>query len=156
MKLELKHLAPYLPYELKCNAMGEYVKGTEYDDNPKPMQFEIVGLTASYVEFHEIGRTVTEQYVYSDIFPLLRGLSDLTKEIEVNGERFVPIDYLWFSVIGTDSDSFNKDDFYENCEIGAIEFLPFKVIPLLFEWHFDCFGLIEAGLAIDLNTVKTT
>ena len=24
----------------------------------------------------------------------------------------------------------------------------------LFEWHFDVFGLIEAGLAIDINTLN--
>ena len=24
----------------------------------------------------------------------------------------------------------------------------------LFEWHFDVFGLIDAGLAIDINTLE--
>ena len=30
----------------------------------------------------------------------------------------------------------------------------YMLIEQLIEWHFDFQGLIEAGLAIDLNTVK--
>ncbi len=30
----------------------------------------------------------------------------------------------------------------------------YKVVKKLFEWHFDIFGLIPAGLAIDINTLK--
>jgi hypothetical protein len=91
MKLEIKHLAPYLPCELKVIIMGEMVKGTEYNDKPTPIIFELVGLDTNHVEYHEIGRSVTEQIVFSDCFPILRPLSDLTKEIEHNGEKFVPI-----------------------------------------------------------------
>jgi hypothetical protein len=32
--------------------------------------------------------------------------------------------------------------------------LPYSVFKNLFEWHFDVFGLIEQGLAIDINTLK--
>lgn len=144
MKLEIKHLAAYLPYGLHFLMESE-------PNSKEPNIDELKSIDAG---INIINFGLGNAKFITEIKPLLRSLSDLTKEIEVNGERFVPIDYLWFSVIGTDADSFNKDDFYENCELGAIEFLPFKVIPLLFEWHFDCFGLIEAGLAIDLNTIK--
>lgn len=67
MKLELKHLAAYLPYELK-------------------MYYE----TLLGVKRHWILRcgTISEAIVYQNK-PILRPLSDLTKEIEVNGEKFV-------------------------------------------------------------------
>ena len=29
-----------------------------------------------------------------------------------------------------------------------------NIYEKLFEWHFDVFNLIEAGIAIDVNTVK--
>jgi hypothetical protein len=29
----------------------------------------------------------------------------------------------------------------------------YEDIVKLFEWHFDVFGLIDAGLAIDINTL---
>ena len=32
--------------------------------------------------------------------------------------------------------------------------LPFEVINLLHQWHFDIYDLIEKGLAIDINTLK--
>ena len=79
----------------------------------------------------------------------LRPLSDLTKDIEVNGERFVPInelkhyygfDYMW---------SFSTKPQGEFC-VYAVEF---ACVNKLFEWNFDVFGLIEKGLAIDINTL---
>jgi len=91
MKLELKHLKEYLGTDLKCHVAGEYTADTEFDDKPTPQVFEIVGLNSVFVEIYEEDRTVTEDMYYCDIFPILRPLSDLTKEIEVNGEKFVPI-----------------------------------------------------------------
>lgn len=141
MKLEIKHLVPYLPYDLKVCAMGELA------DSDKPKVFEMVGLDNKFVEFHEIGRTITEQYIYSDIFPILRPLSDLTKEIEVNGEKFVPI-YYW--------DDTNRKDILYQCstDYKYCEYLEWFIIEKLFEWHFDVFGLLENNLAIDINTLK--
>lgn len=120
MKLELKHLAPYLPYGLK------YIyKGIEWD--------------LTHLE------TSTKDREYK---PILRPLSDLTKEIEVNGEKFVPFDYI------SDYNP-NTKEIYP-CVImddGIIEMHYWKDFEKLFEWHFDVFGLIDAGLAIDINTL---
>jgi hypothetical protein len=134
-KLELKQLASYLPYGVKC-----YCQGLFFDDyaEPKiPITVEIVGLNIDYVEIHEIGRTVTEQYDYSDIFPLLRPLSQLITEIEHNGEKFVPIEKL--PIIG-----FESIDLISDIQTGWVRQEDFK---LLLSWHFDCFGLIDRNLA---------
>lgn len=139
MKLELKHLAPYLPYGLKMKLLNFPFDG----------HIRILELDCGH-DFHFY---LQNNYVR----PFLRPLSDLTKEIEVNGERFVPIEKL---EIDSHSVSFHSninmikvfpDD---SCEwfypIDVYE----NIIQKLAEWHFDFQGLIEAGLAIDLNTVK--
>lgn len=33
--------------------------------------------------------------------------------------------------------------------------LDYHDVRILFEYHFDVFGLIDAGLAIDINTLKS-
>jgi hypothetical protein len=35
-----------------------------------------------------------------------------------------------------------------------MRYLPNWTVEKLLEWHFDIYGLIEAGLAIDINTLE--
>lgn len=128
-KLELKHLAPYLPYELKirCGEISHPI------------------LTCADINEFEI--TIKEVFINSAYKPILRPLSDLTKEIQVNGEKFVPIDKI--NEYDETAMSYSLS-FYIDCTLR----LPYYVIKYLFEWHFDVFGLIEKGLAIDINTLN--
>lgn len=79
---------------------------------------------------------------------LLRPLSDLSKEIEYKGARFVPLDMLeWFCVcdndycwVGEIKDDLASAD--EKLEVG-----PYHLVKKLHEWHFDTFNLIGRGLA---------
>ena len=134
MKIELKHLAPYLPYGLK-----------------------------GYNSFmgHDLVRNIdcgnVMNYVWGDTNskPILRPLSDFTKEIEHNGEKFVPIQKISF----VDGEFYldEVDDiiyFNDTCGLDAYEVTRcYSLIEKLFEWHFDVFGLIEKGLALDMNTL---
>lgn len=140
-KLELKHLAAYLPYSLKCNIMGEHVD--DYAEPPIPKIFEIVGLTQDYVEYWEEGSTVTEQCVFSDCFPLLRPISDLTREISINGKNIIPIEGM-FLPCGERKllESWAEEN---KCYVGQmLSYLPYQN---LFENHFDIFNLCENNLA---------
>ena len=133
MKLELKHLAPYLPYGLQCMAQGEGKK-----------QFELQGISdISYADLHEIGRTVCEQYDFEDTFPILRPLSDLTIDEE-----------FYSSFFRTFSDEDNVGYICESKSDVSNQGLSYSCILFLIENHFDVFGLIEKGLAIDKNTLK--
>ena len=118
MKLEIKHLAAYLPYGLNIkNKFGVYILSAD-----------------------NIGAVLmSDKLTY---FPLLRNLSDLTKPIEVNGEKFVPYKKLGWGN-GTRVIPLILDGFTH-----------YKEIQLLLSWHFDVFGLIEKGLAIDINTLE--
>ena len=147
MKLELKHIAPYLPYGLKFRNGKEFDVVTGIDNNTVISLFR--GHLANFTSIEEIK-------------PILRPLSDLTKEIEVDGKRFVPIDIFEIS------DSENADEYdFGNVKlirslrilanygiVNDVKYLPYGVIQLLLSWHFDLFGLIEKGLAVDINTLS--
>ena len=106
-KLELKHLAPYLPYGLKF--YWEDLKG----NINKPWS-----LTINSIDFA----------LENQNKPILRPLSDLiNNEFEKELGHFTP-DF-----------KFNLDD------------TEYKFIEKMLKLHFDVFGLIEKGLAIDKN-----
>jgi hypothetical protein len=132
MTLELNHLSAYLPFNvLVC----------ETDD----IENSIQKLTLSnFQEIVELPLTTTAL--------ILRPLSDLTKEIEHNGEKFVPRDMISIGF----GNFIEEGVFYYCAEKSDIKRLSYDTIVKLLEWHFDVFGLIEKGLAIDINSIKST
>jgi len=146
MELNSKHLAPYLPFGLEGSAMGELVEGTEYDEKPIPKLFVVHALFSDY-QLSVICDGEKEMISLSDFFPHLRPLSDLQ-----NKES----DY-WIE-FGTKIDELNTEYLIEslvNKTFYAKDIhFAFKVYQVLVEMHFDVFGLIEQGLAIDINTLQ--
>jgi hypothetical protein len=146
MKLELKHLSPYLPYNLK----GIYHESI--------ITLSLNGFSSPT----EIGYDIS-LFLKCEIKPILRPLSDLNKEITHDGKTFVPMKWMEANI--------NKNiSFYQpiNTEISLeIEIITedySQTINLydgcicaqkLHEWHFDVFGLIDNGLAININTLKS-
>ncbi len=119
-KLKLEYLAPYLPYGLKVSKIHTLHARQ--------------GIGNIY---HVIDAVNEGKLQYR---PILRPLSDLTKEIDHNGERFVPqskMSHLDLEWLITSKNLIMKTN-YED------------VLKLL-EWNFDVFGLIDQGLAIDIN-----
>lgn len=122
-KLQLKHLSPYLPYGL---LMFD-------DDNPNQYYPRLIGVLNDENIITSLPRF---PYNYncgiSTFKPILRPLSDLTpgdsKEFE-----YVSLDDL---IRGIES---------EHCSI--------KCWNSLLREHFDVFGLIDKGLAVDINTI---
>jgi hypothetical protein len=124
-KLELKHLALYLPYGLKIGHKS--------------------GAKSIHILHHGNGIGSISHILTSDLYkPILRPLSDIITKIEHNGEKFVPLDILAY-LFGYGCLEFDLTDVLNQ---------PYKQIEKLLEWHFDIFGLIEAGLAIDINTLE--
>jgi hypothetical protein len=176
-KLELKHLAPYLPYGLNI-----LIKRLKYP-------------VSEYVEKLSISNLgVIENKIYN-VKPILRPLSDLTKIIEHNGDKFVPIKKIIEIVLGkkliqkmtfvnmTERHNYfvccykNQHGYFYHLSIFEHTFLkvfviqievsnniskrksevwgvPYSVFEYLLEWHFDIFGLIKKGLAVDIDTFK--
>ena len=78
MKLELKHIKHYLDHNLKILYSGSKRKMNGGSGSSK----------------YWIGITATIQRQGDLCKPILRSLSDLTKEIEINGYTFIPIERL--------------------------------------------------------------
>jgi hypothetical protein len=91
--------------------------------------------------------------------PLLHPLSDLTNPIKVeghnNGKEFVPIDEFFIMYGGgfKDKKAFLNTGLIDSILNSSYESYTYSLISKLFEWHFDVFGLIKSGLAIDINTL---
>lgn len=133
MKLEIKHLAPYIEHNLKClDLKGE----------PDSNIFTMESISIHGVVSDNDGNFDIE---FKDIKPLLLPLSYLTKEIEHNGESFVPSEKINSTI-----DCFlqmQRNGFENNI-------WSYDLTCKLLSYHFDIFGLIESGLAIDKNTIK--
>jgi hypothetical protein len=132
MKLELKHVAPYLPYGLKYKS--EHIEGSRI--------YTMLGLNEKY---NRLDSDCDYGWIYiKGIKPILRPLSDLTKEIEHNEERFVPFERIGWG---------NGTHVIPLILEGRIDV---KEYYLLLEWHFDVSNLIGKKLAFDINTLKPT
>jgi len=172
MKLKLKHLIDAYKYQDEIIGSCDSWRIAKISD-------EIVYLSNG---IHE------NQVLFSnfqiDYKIVKRPLSDLTKEIEVNVEKFVPIgklldaetkhnwsnsDYLeyesgqnewWVKLKGKEpSYIFGYNSimgFYALNQFSEKQFIrnQIELYEKLYEWHFDIHGLIENGLAIDINTLN--
>lgn len=139
MKIELKHLVPYLPYKV----LGKSQLGTI---------FELC--TYSNMSGSGVDKRTIDTFINDNYKLILRPLSDLVKEIDINGEKFIPMDGLESDPeIEYFADGGVPMKYFKKCEIWELKLLPYGIIENLFKWHFDVFELIEKGLAIDINTL---
>ena len=159
-KLELKDICGYIPYGFK------YL----YEGN-----------TIGDVRIQDYKTTIDSPLCLNFIIkPLLRPMSDITKEIIHEGERFVPIVELGHIIEpggnwqvyrdgAGDLTEYGDDDvecvahlcYSSACfglsvgddieSISTSDMIAF--LDKLSEWMFDYRGLISAGLAIDVNTL---
>lgn len=170
MKLELKHLAPYLPYGLKVKNENR--------------TYKIITINGFYFSKSELILNSIELnggISSKEIKPILRPLSDLTKEIECNGKKVMPILEIakvsdsYYNWKFDNNSLFHKSVFCNHENGTTYRFLintngkifysinttvdgcfmqtnnPHLVMMKIFEMHFDVFGLIDAGLAININ-----
>ena len=150
MNITLEHITPYLPYGLKMKTKSFSSK------NP-----DIMELTYENIQM----------MIALERKPILHPISDLKKEIEFNGEKFIPREKLFdcfenvvFSEFVNDNgtiDTFTATytilespftDYIVYC--GDIDSVRYRIVIQLIEWHFDIFNLIENGLAININTLQ--
>jgi hypothetical protein len=149
-KLELKHLAPYLPYGLKVF----------WHKDSDPVWMEI-----SEGQLSHIIRRSTEYPNDNKWKPILRPLSDLCK---LGYKIKYPTEHSINMLIGKNDNygqvtlseykdklsiDIESEDYSNNENIDYSIFLTIQ--EQLFKGHFDVFGLIPLRLAIDINTIKS-
>lgn len=134
-KLELKHLAPYLPYGLKVRSKQEITYILNIFSN----------MRGKGLESRDIYSCLDNQYK-----PILRPL-DLTKEIEHNGERFVPLYVLTSEILAGRMGINGYEVKYDlRMDFNSPRYCD---VQKLLSWHFDVFGLIDKDLAISYEEV---
>lgn len=148
MKLELKHIAPYIPYGVE----GLFTLSSVANIPKHKDEERIKLLTEDNIAFFRRFCKL-----------ILRPLSDIHKEIVHNGKKVYP----WREVNKLLNGEYNAD--YNNIEVNEYGGLrinfgdqssgydlreSYEVVQLLLEWHFDINGLTEKGLAIDINELN--
>lgn len=166
-KLELKHIVGYLPYKLEC----------KYKDWEKP--FQIVGTSGKALLLEGdwtrlLNYTQAHLVSLEFIKPILRPISSMTNEEAYQlgvlisnknemedktvgigkmtvGEWEVPI--INYADIDGEEYSFMVMFFNHGISATNGNNITFEAYEWLYENHFDIYGLIKQGLAIDINTL---
>lgn len=144
-KLELKHIAPYLPYGLKAKLSNEGIFNLDLEFPNE--NCNSVGLVKNF-QFYKGNFSgeieIKENYSFDfeefdDIEIVLRPLSDLLIGDRINQFR-------------------NKHTIQHvinyALEIDELRYITQEEFNVLVTEHYDVFGLIEKGLAIDINTLE--
>lgn len=131
MKLDLKHLSPYLPYKLEMS---------EQD-----LIYVLAGFDGNVMLLYEKGDPSMEPFgaeiIEQSVKPILRPLSDYC-DINSTAMNELNCDL-------TDQIQINE---LANKKINYSQ-LNYGVAQICFQNHIDIFALIENGLAIDINTL---
>lgn len=131
MKLNLTHLAPYLPYGIKLRRLNKY-------EQPKIIYMNN-GNIMDCIENPDICK------------PVLRFMSDLTKSELIESGFDSHIDYLTHELQNPDNKCRLRSD---GKPLWRVESAPYEMVEYLFRNHYDVFDLIKKGLAVDSNTLK--
>ena len=134
MKLEVKHLAPYLPYSLKCQIKNPDNK-TVYTDTLQAIYNNAIQAECTFFNI------VESQQGFEFVKPILRPLHD-----------FHDINCKAVCELGLDLTT--QMTLVDLC-LGKIHYtgLRHSDTQEFLRHHIDIFGLIEKGLAIDINTL---
>ena len=82
-------------------------------------------------------------------------LSDLTKTIKFDGKEFIPSKMLFGENLGNPEKYIGAMGYNHIAEwLRKPETWKVYQWYQVIEWGFDVFGLIEKGLAVDINTLK--
>lgn len=132
--LQLEHIVHYLPYRLQCRTF-------QHPEVP----LELKGLTkyegvfSLYSEFKS---------PYDRFKPILRPLSDLIKD-EFTSQILIN----WGDDLSKKHEMKFLNEIIDEMKFSDYNNLRYDFIKFLCKNHFDVFGLIEKGLAIDINTL---
>lgn len=160
MELELKHLAPYLPYKLKC----------QVTDKRKRKIATLGGLyNDGNCVFHD---TIESEKGFKRIKPIFLPMSSLYTEMEDGKVPAIELAKIanpkttWtlqpdcnfpLSNIGElFAWTIDENEFYFHLEwkdYSKHYFNQLGCFQYLFENHFDVFGLIDKGLALDKTKI---
>lgn len=169
-KLELKHICGYLPHEVKCvyendicqlqaMSIDKICRIQKWDRDADfywvnncdikllllPLSALTEPLKDGSIPIVEIGKMLG----FNNLTPC-----DVDGVTEYGWDEHICDDYQGYS-FGWSEELMEFGVWYDNIDGSPIStHLNFDVIEYLYSKHFDIYGLIDAGLAIDKRTVK--
>lgn len=155
--MKLEHLAPYLPYGLKCRTeIGDLFLNRltncetfkawfvyTYDSKNNLVKHNYEANTSN-------DNTCGKGFRLNEIKPILRPLCEFEYQDVVKIKNYLGIgkwcDYydLFFHAWFDDSEKVQN----------LVLQMPFELLQFFLKNHFDVFGLIEKGEAIDVNNLE--
>ena len=184
-KLELKHLAGYLPYGLRVStgdgigkvigipdilSGGDVIK-VHFGANLKRKKFDFGFGGSEYNKpsnfgYYYINKVILQNlfdkndvldFSYSRAIPILYPLSDLINPCLPEGK--IPAEEMEGDLMMSWCVAYDKayEVIIENEATlrAKVKMLPYEMVEWLFEHHFDVYGLIEQELAVDINALQT-
>ena len=155
MNENLKHLMSYIPHGLpaKLSDVGRFNIDSEFSSPPEA--YELMKITdINLYKDGSVSGIIENKKGYGFDFDgleeidfYLRPISDLLKEIEIDGVKMIPIEHM-FLPFG-EREILTKWAIENKCWIGVP--ISYLVYDNLFEWGFDVFGLIEKKVVKILN-----
>ena len=148
-----EQITPYLPFQLQCIIVDDKTDDFQYEEWTDDMNmfkpnavWELIGINNSKELNIPLGEGYLQGYLYKHvttyvnfhkgILALLHPLSDLKLNICEDGD----IDF--------------ELSLYKDGDIRP-EDISYKCYEWLIKNHYDYFGLIPKGLAIDINSLKS-
>jgi hypothetical protein len=150
MKLQIKHLAPYLPYDLNVVCLD---KGVTFFN--KQISIHSFRISKNFV--HNTYQLIyrNEGVCMENIKPILRPRSDLKKGFHKDFDEllFDENNYVYTDEIGIKATPSIELFIGDGCNNTIIFNSVIEIYNLLLKHHFDVFGLIEKDLAININNL---
>jgi len=146
-ELDIKHWSAYYPYEVEVIV----------DDEEEPCLVVAINIQSIFIDSGC-------DYAFSDAKMILHPLSDIHKEIEHKGKKFIPYEYISgyardiIDEINKEIVRYKKSKAKINIDINILtrnhlQMMPNRDFILLLSYHFDMFNLIPDKLAININTL---
>lgn len=138
MKLQVNEIAPYLPYSVKVLMPKSNKKGCKK---------KVIGTVSAVYDDATIVCHDTVNATPNRFKLILRQLSDLYLNLQEHDEiRDEFSEYHW--------DIFETSFLLGLKPINRFDHVTYSQAQLLFKHHFDLFGLIDKGLAIDYSLIN--
>ena len=143
-------LAFSLPYGLKVyDCIGESIELVYYSKGCPKCVCEAIGQIKNENKCVNVFQAAYDR----QLKPVLHPISDLTKQIEHNGETFVPLRKL-LENSGFDLSKMSENETLDYKDVFTnIDLVGFNDAMYLVSIHFDIFDLISKNEAIDVNTL---
>ena len=151
MKLELKHLAPYLPYGLSFSVNLKDVRDN-FPDELRTLKLagtsiDLALKTGKPILRHLSSMTKEEAYEFGI---LLMGEADMEdKEVGIGEMALMGVTYPTIVYKDKEDEEYSIMIQFSSTGISGMDLIPYEAYEWLFKHHFDVFRLIDKGLAIE-------